>query len=135
MNLLRRTLVACLLAGVSGVAVAAGSRPLQEPEPAAIPAGMAPAAVAKAIKRALLARNWAIGNEKPGYMEGTLNVRKHMVKVGLKYDGKRVTMSYLDSAELGYTERDGQPYIHPSYTKWTRNLMNDVDKFLQNPDL
>ncbi|MGH8441277.1 MAG: hypothetical protein ACRETF_00040 [Nevskiaceae bacterium] len=134
MSLPRRTFAACLLVCASGVALGASSRPIVEPDPVSVPAGTSTAAVAKAIKRALLGRDWTVSNEKPGYMEGTLNVRKHMVKVGISYDGKRVAMKYLDSAELGYKESGGEQYIHPKYTQWTRNVMIDVNKNLQVQD-
>ncbi|MGH8758662.1 MAG: hypothetical protein ACREVW_04005 [Burkholderiales bacterium] len=132
MSLLRRTLVTCLLACTwsTGHAQMPG-KPLVEPEPVAIPAGVNQATVVKAIKRALIGRDWSLGKEQPGYIEGTLNVRKHMVKVGISYDAGKVTMKYLDSAEMGYREVGGKQLIHPKYRNWTTNVMSDIGKDFQ----
>lgn len=131
MNLLRRTLVAGLVACVSLPAVAAMSpRELVEPEPVVIPDGIKQEEAAKVIKRAIVGRDWSVAKTEPGYIEAQLNVRQHMLRVGITYDAKAISMKYLDSAELGYKEERGKRFIHPKYRNWTNNLMSDIRKTL-----
>lgn len=133
MSLLRRTLFASVLlcAWDTGLA-AAPAQPLVEPEPVAVPAGLDQAKVAKAIKLALLGRKWVITKEQPGYIEGTLTARKHVLTVGLTYGRNEVTLKYVDSAELNYREDGGTRYIHKKYTNWTHNVMSDLKaRFLE----
>jgi len=133
---LHHAFIAGLLACVSDAAVAGlPSEPLVEPLPVGIPVGMAPAVVAKAVKRSLAGRNWMVTREESGYLEGTLMVRNHMLKVGVTYDDRLVTMKYVESTGLGYRERAGRPRIHPKYMHWTRNVMTDLNRMLQDVDL
>ena len=129
MNLLQRTLVATMLFAVSGVA-AARLVEVVDPDPIAVPAGMEQAKVVKAIKQGVAARNWQVTKEEPGYIEATLNHRKHMLKYGISYGRKEIKFKYLDSAELNYKEKDGQGYIHGNANKWAVNLRSDISKQL-----
>jgi hypothetical protein len=126
MNLLQRTLVASVLFGVAGAAVAARAVELVYVDPVPVPAGLEQAKVVKVIKLALVGRNWTVSKEEPGYIEGTLNLRKHMVKVGISYGRTEVKFKYVDSAEMNYRERDGAEYIHPNYYKWLNNVRSDI---------
>ena len=126
MNLLQRTLAAAVMIGMSGSALAAKAAELVDVDPLEVPAGMAQAKVAKAIKLALLGRRWSVGKEEPGYIEGTLNNRKHMVKLAITYGRTEIKFKYLDSAEMNYREHDGTRYIHPNYYKWVNNVRSDI---------
>ena len=126
MNLLQRTLAAAVMAGVSGAALAARPVELVDIDPVAVPAGMEQARVVKAIKLALLARHWSVGKEEPGYIEATLTVRKHMVKIGISYGRTEIKFKYVDSAEMNYKEQGGARYIHPKYYNWVNNVRSDI---------
>ena len=126
MNVLQRTLVAAVMFGVSGVALAARPVELIDIDPVGVPAGMEQARVVKAIKLALLGRHWSVGKEEPGYIEATLMVRKHMIKIGVSYGRTEVKFKYLDSAEMNYKERGGTRYIHPKYYNWVNNVRTDI---------
>jgi len=129
MNLLQRTLVATVLFAVSGVASARLAE-VTDPDPVAVPAGMEQAKLVKAIKLAVLARKWQVTKEEPGYLEVTLNHRKHMLKYGINYGRKEIKFKYLDSAELNYREKDGRRLIHGNANKWVAKLRNDIDRQL-----
>jgi len=128
MNLLQRTLVATVLFGVSGAVLARGATEIVDPDPIAVPAGMEAAKVVKAIKLAVVGRDWAVTKEEPGYIEVTLHVRKHMIMYGINYDPTEIKFKYLDSEELNYKERDGQGYIHPKANAWSAKLRNDISR-------
>lgn len=131
MNLLRRMLVGGLFACVSFPTLAAMSpRELIEPEPVTIPEGVKQEDVAKVIKRSLVGRDWSMAKVETGYIEGQLNVRQHMLKVGITFDTKMISMKYIDSVELGYREERGKRFIHPKYRNWTNNVMSDIRKNL-----
>ena len=80
--------------------------------------------VTKAIQRAGASLGWAMRVMKPGHIEGTLNLRKHMAKVDIMYDAKNYSIKYKDSAELGY---DGTQ-IHKNYNSWISNLNSNIQK-------
>jgi len=125
MNLLQRTLAAAALFSLAG-AVQARAVELVDPDPVAVPSGMEQAKVVKAIKLALVERRWTITKEEPGYIEAMLTVRKHMIKVGFMYGRSEIKFKYVDSAEMGFSERDGQRYIHPKYSAWVNNVRSDI---------
>lgn len=102
------------------------SVPMIEPSPVAIPADLPAALVAKAIKLSLVDRKWIVSRDEPGYIEGTLNVRQHMLKMGFSYDAQQVTIKYVDSAELGYSMKGNQRLIHPKFHNWTNNVVSDL---------
>jgi len=72
----------------------------------------------KAIQQAGISRGWSMRLVKPGHIEATLNLRKHMAKVDINYTTKSYSITYKDSAELGY---DGTQ-IHKNYNSWVNNL-------------
>lgn len=80
--------------------------------------------VGKTIKQAGTALGWGMREIKPGHIVGTLYLRDHMAKVDIKYNKKTYSISYKDSAELGY---DGTS-IHKNYNSWVSNL----DKRIQS---
>lgn len=68
--------------------------------------------------RAGKSAGWQMKEMKPGYIFGTLNVRKHVAVVDVNYSVKSYSIRYKDSTELNY---DGGK-IHPNYNGWIQNL-------------
>jgi len=89
--------------------------------------------VGKAIQRAGVQLGWQMKEMKPGYIVGTLNIRKHLAVVDVNYSTKSYSITYKDSTELQY---DGKN-IHQNYNGWVQNLPNKWKKLLtakqQNP--
>jgi hypothetical protein len=104
--------------------------PLVDPEPVAVPAGLALEQVAKAIKASLVGRTWAVSQEEPGHIVSTLNLREHMAKIDIVYDLQTIRIRYVDSSELMYAEKKGQRVIHRNYLSWIQNLVNDMNRNL-----
>jgi hypothetical protein len=104
--------------------------PLTDPEPLPVPAGLKTEQVAKAIKAALVGRNWVVAQDEPGRIVSTLNLREHMAKIEVAYDVQTIRIRYLDSGELMYAEKKGQRVIHRNYLNWIQNLRNDMNRNL-----
>ena len=74
--------------------------------------------VGKAIQRAGVQLGWEMKEMKPGYIVGTLNIRKHLAVVDVNYSTRSYSITYKDSTELQY---DGKS-IHQNYNGWVQNL-------------
>lgn len=111
-------LCAALLASHSAYAL----DPIVDIEDSPVPAGLTMKQIKKAIIRAGAQRKWIIRESSPGVMEGILNVRKHMVKVDLRYDRKTYSITYKDSVNMKF--RGG--LIHRKYNAWVQNLNTDI---------
>lgn len=61
---------------------------------------------------------WQMKEVEPGHIVGTLYLRDHMAKVDIPYSKSGYSITYKDSAELGY---DGTK-IHSNYNGWVQNL-------------
>ena len=74
--------------------------------------------VKDAIIKAGFSLGWIMDADKPGHIIGTLNLRKHVAVVDVKYSTKSYSITYKDSTELSY---DGTN-IHNNYNSWVQNL-------------
>jgi hypothetical protein len=104
---------------------------LVDPEPIPVPAGIARADVAKAIKVGISRRGWAVTKDENGQIEAVLNIRTHMAKVNIPYSTKEVAIHYAGSDNLDYQEKNGVKYIHGNYVKWAKNMQSDIQRELQ----
>ena len=86
--------------------------------------------VHNAIKRAGVVLGWAMKEESPGKMTGTLNLRSHVAVVGITYDTKTYTINYMNSTNLQYDEKKAT--IHKNYNGWIQNLDNAIRVNLAN---
>lgn len=123
-----RRLLALLLVPVAFMLM--GAAELVDPDPIAVPAGLAAADVAKAIKTGIVRRGWVVTKDENGQIDATLNIRRHMAKVVIPYNTKEVAIRYVDSSELDYSEKKGKRYIHGNYVKWVRNMQADIQREL-----
>lgn len=104
---------------------------LVDPEPVAIPAGLTAEQVAADIKRALVGRGWEVVSEQPGQIESTLHLREHVATISVGYDDKQVRFAYVDSSNLDYRVKRGEPQIHSNYLGWIGYLVDDLATNLQ----
>jgi hypothetical protein len=100
--------------------------PLVDPAPIAVPAKLDVAQVEKAVKLALVKRQWVINSDDPGKITATYARREFSVQIGISYDNKQVQIRYITSTGLKYEAKDGQKYIHKNYIAWTQNLVSDI---------
>ena len=105
--------------------------PLVDPDPVAIPAGLTAEQVAADVKRALVGRGWEIVSEQPGQIESTLHLREHVATISVSYDDRQVRFAYVDSSNLDYRVKRGEPQIHSNYLGWIGYLVDDLATNLQ----
>ena len=126
-----RTTLSVLLVSVLVLLMGARTVPLADPPAIVVPSGVPAKDVSKAIKTALVGRTWVIGEDTPGKIVATLNLRTHMAKIQVSYDEKSVDIKYLDSGDLNYEEKKDGRYIHRNYLTWIQNVVNDISRNLQ----
>ena len=89
------------------------------------------AQVKKAVKMAVLNRQWTISNEKGNEFDATYqrdNRREHlMAKIHITYSTKEVSIKYVASDGLS---AEGNT-IHPTYNKWVANLQKDIPIYVE----
>jgi hypothetical protein len=105
--------------------------PLVEPDPIAIPQGVAADAVRKAVRAGLLGRGWLVNEEKDGRIVSTLNLRKHTAKVEVTWDNSQIRIKHLESTNLKEDTKNGQRVIHRNYIQWLNNLVLDISRNVQ----
>src|SRR5512140_970614 len=89
------------------VLLMAMAKPLVDPEPLPVPAGLSEKAVAKAVRVGVSQRGWIITRQDPGFVEATLHLRTHMARIGINYDTQQVKVRYLESENLDYKVKQG----------------------------
>lgn len=100
--------------------------PLQDPAPLAVPAKLTMVQVAKAVKQALVKREWLINSDQPGKLTATYARRDFSVQIGIAYDRQQVQITYLGSSNLKYEVKNGRRWIHKNYQSWIQNLETDI---------
>ena len=126
-----RTLLVLLLA-LLPLAASARSTELSDPDPIAIPAGMAPEKVAQAIRSALIGRTWTVTKQQPGRIDATLHIRSHTATIAVTYDAQQIHIAYVSSDNLKYNEKkNGKRTIHSNYMQWIQNVVLDLQRQLQ----
>ena len=122
--------------GLAVVAPAAGaSEVLVDPPSIVVPPGLSEQTVAKSIRLGVAQRGWVVSRTDPGYMEATLNIRKHVAKVGITYDASSIQIRYVDSTNLDFEVKKGVRRIHRNYLKWVDNIVRDISVQLQAAEL
>jgi hypothetical protein len=82
------------------------------------------AEIGEAIKRAGIGLGWAMKEQQPGKIVGTLALRTHLAVVNIDYDTATYSINYADSSELKYDAAKGT--IHKNYNGWIQNLNNAI---------
>jgi hypothetical protein len=82
--------------------------------------------IAKAIKSALIERQWTIQEEENGVIEAKLFVRSHTAEIRIPFDKNYVNIQYISSTNLLYDEKQGVRHIHRNYNKWIKLLERDI---------
>ncbi|MBE0495278.1 MAG: hypothetical protein IBX45_02585 [Campylobacterales bacterium] len=78
----------------------------------------------KAIMRAGGRLGWVMKKVENGHIEGTLNIRKHMAAVSIRYTANEYSINYLNSSSLNYDPATST--IHQNYNGWVQNLDNAI---------
>jgi hypothetical protein len=131
MNLIR--VVAGVLMAVLFAAPVAAKEELIDPAPIAVPAGLDDAKIAQAVKASLVARTWTVNAVKPGHIDASLHLRKHVASIAIDWaGGSSLKIAYVSSENLDFKEKRGKRYIHGNYLGWIQYLVDDITRNLQN---
>src|SRR5688572_13181937 len=130
--MLRSMTVVAALALFAWITPLAAREELVDPPPIAVPESLAEEDVASAIKGALVARGWTIMKQRPGRIDATLFLRKHVANIEIAYDREQIVVGYKSSENLDYAERRGRRLIHDNYLGWIQNLVNDIRRHVHN---
>jgi hypothetical protein len=105
--------------------------PLVDPQPIAVPAKLELAQVEKAVKQALIKREWLVVSDEPGKMVASYDRREFTTRIGITYDNKQVQIKYITSTGLKYeVAKNGEVLIHKNYISWIQNLVTDISNYL-----
>lgn len=97
--------------------------------PVVATSGNAPSAehIKQAILLAAGTKSWSVVLQANGQLLATLNVRgKHTVVTEIAYAIDKYSLTYRDSTNMKFGERDGQRVIHPFYNKWVLELKEAI---------
>lgn len=86
------------------------------------------AQVKKAILTATETKGWIVNDKGAGKMDATLTVRgKHTVIVLITYTTSSFSINYVDSTDMKYGIKQGEPSIHPFYNEWVKELEEAIN--------
>jgi hypothetical protein len=133
--MIRTRLTYLLLVPLAFMLMGARNIPLVDPAPIAVPAGLSIKEVSAAVRMGLSKRNWIVAKDEAGKdggkMEAVLNVRKHVLRIALKYNKSNVQMTYLSSENLLEEEKNGVKHVHKKVPQWLSNTSSDIASSLQ----
>jgi len=110
----------CMTAACGG-----GGAPVQSPRTLAASADLAQ--TEQVILDVLPRRGWTAESVQPQRIVAFLAVRKHLLRVEIRYDAQQVAIYYVDSDNLAaHVESDGQVYAHKRVNAWIQILATDI---------
>ena len=85
------------------------------------------AKIHEAIRQALLSRRWSITGQTPNSFDAEYQRRADVrARVKVIHHGDNVTVKYVGSTNLDYTDVGGSPHINSRYNAWVANLERDI---------
>jgi hypothetical protein len=121
-------LVCALSMGVAGTgAVGCGGGGVAVQSPIAVQSGRTVEQTEQAILEVLPRRGWTAESVQPGRVVAFLSIRKHLLRVDIRYDAQRVNLFYVNSDNLAaHVEANGQVYAHRNVNRWIQLLARDI---------
>jgi len=116
------TLLLVLFVAVSGCRTAPIQNVTRAPLPAVPTTKVTVHDVSKAIATAGGRLGWVMQEVRPGELQGTLTVRKHVAVVVVTHDTSTFSIDYKDSQNLLHQGDE----IHRNYNKWVQNLRQAI---------
>jgi hypothetical protein len=125
----RSTLLGCVVAGLLLIGCAPAT--VRNVSDAPVKTNKHPVTMEEvdaAIKRAGTGLGWAMLDDGPGKITGTLRLRTHVAVVVVTYDTAKYSIQYKDSTNLNYDPKKNT--IHKNYNGWIQNLDNAIQREL-----
>jgi hypothetical protein len=103
---------------------------LTDPPMVTASAAADPQYVRAAVLAAMARRRWVAERDDPGVVLARFVHGNHHVRVWVRYDASNVVIQYADSQNMAFRLRNGVPYIHKAYNKWTTVLSREIYRIL-----
>lgn len=127
----RKVLAAALLAALALAPAAFAADPLQMPAPITLARSLDVDTVRDAIVVAAARRKWIAESDNGSAFVVRLNVRRHVLRVSVEYEPRRIRFVYVDSVNLDYEIEDGVAVIHPRANQWVEQLSLEIQREIQ----
>ena len=115
-------LVVCVfLAGCAGRVVT-----LETPNSISVPQGLDQEEIQEAIRDSMASLGWTTVDQDSQTINAELRLRDHLAQSDIHFDEERISIEYVASENLLYTERSGEERIHRNYNHWVENLLNEI---------
>lgn len=116
-----------MLCSLAVPAIAGRTQPVYEPE-ILVDGKPSTDQIAQVIKKALVARTWAVKGDEKGVISAQIWVRSHSAKIKVHYNKKKITIKYVASENLAEKHKGDTVFIHRNYNRWIKNLENDISR-------
>jgi hypothetical protein len=120
--------VVVVVVSVAGAGCGHRSRALYEP--GTIVASEYRGDVKQGIRQALFDFGWFVESDRPGEIIARQTKGDIQARVKVLYSGRKITVKYLDSMNLNYSNEEGFETIHSRYNTWVRNLEKRIYQLL-----
>jgi hypothetical protein len=105
---------------------ACGRRGTPIQSPVTVNAGQTHEQTEWAVRDVLARRHWTVELQQPGRMVAYLIVRRHRLRVDIRYDPQYVNVYYVDSENLNAQAGPDGVYAHPKVNLWLNGLATDI---------
>jgi len=122
---------AALAAALLPAPAARAGVPLQLPEPVVLARAVDVDKVRDAILVSAARRKWITESDVGDAFVVRLNVRRHVLRLRVEYEPRKVRFVYVDSENLDYEIEDGVPTIHRKVNQWVEALSLEIQRELQ----
>ena len=84
-----------------------------------VPANLSEQEISRAIINAGISKKWVMREERPGLINGHIQVRQHQANISIPYNTVNYSINYVSSVNLN---DNGKGKIHRNYNRWIIGL-------------
>ncbi len=99
---------------------------LVDPPPVAVPTTLTPGEVSTTLHQVFEHQRWAVVTDDGEHAVMKYDVKEHSASVSVDYSGPAITIRYLDSSAMSYSEDQGHRSIHPKYNVWVKDVADEL---------
>ena len=95
------------------------SQPVMNMTNSLVPANLSEHEISRAIINAGISNKWVMREERPGLINGHIQVRQHQANISIPYNTVNYSINYVSSVNLN---DNGKGKIHRNYNRWIIGL-------------
>lgn len=95
------------------------SQPVMNMTNSMVPANLSEQEISRAIINAGISKKWVMREERPGLINGHIQVRQHQANISIPYNTVNYSINYVSSVNL---DDKGKGKIHRNYNRWIAGL-------------